>query len=153
MNLRNLKTLGQRPKGFMLLKIDCAAAWMLQKRWAGLLGFNIQALPIFVSKLFGGVSGQHGNHYCYAPETCSRGFSISSNPCVFRIGIVFRIGMRGLWSVMTVKWSIPARKTWHFLIAHAILQDIPIRSLHIGFLCQLKIWIQLARFSNQFLHE
>ncbi len=31
--------------------------------------FQLGALPIFVSKLFGGVSGQPGNHCCYAPGT------------------------------------------------------------------------------------
>ena len=28
--------------------------------------------------------------------------------------------IRGLWSVITVKWSRPARKRWHFLIAQAM---------------------------------
>ncbi len=30
--------------------------------------FQLGALPIFVIKLFGGFSGQHGNHCCYAPD-------------------------------------------------------------------------------------
>ncbi len=37
---KELEDTGTKPKRFMLLKIDCTATWMLQKRWAGLLGFN-----------------------------------------------------------------------------------------------------------------
>ncbi len=29
---KELEDTGTKPKGFMLLKIDCAATWMLQKR-------------------------------------------------------------------------------------------------------------------------
>ena len=32
---------------------------------------------------------------------------------------VLRMGIRGLWSVTTVKWSSPERKSWHFLTAQA----------------------------------
>ena len=44
---------------------------------------------------------------------CNRAFSISSSRWVFKIGI------RGLWSVINVKWLMPARKMLHFLMAQA----------------------------------
>ena len=43
----------------------------------------------------------------------SRGFSISLSRCEFKIG------SNDLWSVMTAKWSRPARKRWHFRTAQA----------------------------------
>ena len=49
---------------------------------------------------------------------CSLGFSISLRRWMFKIGI------RGLWSVMTVKCSIPARKMLHLLMAHATARHL-----------------------------
>ncbi len=46
---KELEDTGTKPKGLVLLKIDCTATWMLQKRWAGLLG----ALPQSASSLGG----------------------------------------------------------------------------------------------------
>ena len=83
------------------------------------------------SSLFGGECGQRESASaasCWEPfchlavnlyamirvrNRCSRGFSISSKRWVLSMG------MRGLWSVMTVNWSIPARKVWHFWCGYA----------------------------------
>ena len=50
----------------MLLKIDCTATVLVDvaEKMGRAPWFQSGALPIFVSKLFG---GQHGNHCCYAP--------------------------------------------------------------------------------------
>ena len=49
----------------------------------------------------------------------------------------FKIGSNGLWSVMTVKWSRPARKRWHFRTAPTRpLPTSPTRWLRSGSLCR-----------------
>ncbi len=64
---KELEDTGTKPKGFVLLKhSQDVAEKMGRAPW-----FQLGALPIFVSKLFGGVSGQHGNHCCYAPAYSS----------------------------------------------------------------------------------
>jgi len=50
----------------------------------------------------------------WALRYCSRGFSISSRRCVFKID------SKGLWSVMTWKCCNPAKNSWHFVIAQVI---------------------------------
>ncbi len=51
---KELEDTGTKPKGFVLLKIDCTATWMLQKIWAGLLGFNRSPAHFCQQALWGG---------------------------------------------------------------------------------------------------
>ncbi len=66
-----LEDTGTKPKGFVLLKIDYMYSHVdVAEKMGRAPRFQLGALPIFVSKLFGGVSGQPGNHCCYAPVEC-----------------------------------------------------------------------------------
>ncbi len=82
-NLRNLKTTGTKPKASLasrlrlhVAEIDCTATW-IEDGQGSLV--QLGAVPIFVSKLFGGVSGQPGNHCCYAPDKLFCTFYCSTN--------------------------------------------------------------------------